>query len=532
MNRMFMIALCGLLCTGMASAQFNWTDGFEPYVPGTLCSNPGCANVGNAGGWAGWDDVPAVAANVVTTATASFPVPPRTGSQFLEIVAASDAVQPLSLNYPGSYPTSGMWEISAWSYIPTGANTATTWFIVNNVYNHGGPHQWSLQLQMTPAGVATDVDRGGSVPLVFDQWVQIRVLVDLDNNAAAIYYNGQQVSSGVWNNNNPGPPAIAAIDLYTGGTIFYDDLSVSPAAPIYETNSPEANLDVNGVMGMGVTPGRVTVPLGTPVVLNVTSTLTGNLYDMGIAVAPIVPALFTTPNFQTINVDLFHPSFFFLNSGTPAPNLIPFPGNYTIPFNAPAFPLTISAQMIILDPTHPDGFQLSQAPELITVPCANPENFDSAIPGTGANGSVGTYPVCWTNGPGTFPWQVKSGSTTSASTGPTGDHTTGSGNYIYAETSQGSVGSTYIINAPPSQPTTGSVSFWYHMWGATTGTLALQELQGGVWTTIWSLAGDQGNQWLQASNVAVTTNPVTLRFHYTRGTSFTGDAAIDDFQIN
>ncbi len=532
---MRMIVACFVIaaCASTASAQFNWSDGFEGYNLGSLCSAPACANAGASGGWGGWDGNDAAAGTVVDSTTAVPSVAAHTGSRFMQIGATTDAIQPFSLNYPGTYPTSGLWEISAWCYIPTGGLTASTYFIVNNVYNYVSPQNWAVQLQFMPSGIVNDDQRGGSVPVVFDQWVQIRVLVDLNTNTTVIRYNNQIISSGMWTV-AAGAAAIANIDLYSGGTAFYDDLSVLPAAPQYETNSAEAALAFNGVQGGAFSPAKTSVGFGMPITASLSSTLVGNLYDVAVVSAPVQPSVFTTPNLQVVNLPYWDPSLWFLNSLSPIPNLLPFPGNFNLTIAAPSMAMTLSAQMFVVDPLHPDGLVISQAAELDVIPCANPENFDSATNGnTVIPGLPGTYPPCWTDGGGTYMWKVYSGLTPSASTGPDFDHTTGTtnGKYMYCETSGGSSGATFILNAPPNAVTTGSVSFWYHMYGATTGTLALQENQAGTWTTIWSLAGNQGNTWLQAV-VPVTTNPVSVRFHYTRGTSFTGDTAIDDVQIN
>ena len=76
-----------------------------------------------------------------------------------------------------------------------------------------------------------------------------------------------------------------------------------------------------------------------------------------------------------------------------------------------------------------------------------------------------------------------------------------------------------------------SCEFWYHMFGATMGTLALQEFDGITWNTIWSTTGNQGAAWLMANVPLTGGSTATLRFHYTRGSNWTGDAAVDDVRI-
>lgn len=210
--------------------------------------------------------------------------------------------------------------------------------------------------------------------------------------------------------------------------------------------------------------------------------------------------------------------------------MAPFFGPFTVPL-APSSPLT-SAQMVIVDPAQTDGLRLSQAVESRFNPCNYAQDFDAAVVG-----DPGSYPPMWVDGGGNVPWRVNQGSTYSAGTGPSVDHTTGSGNYLYCETSNtGFPNKSFVILAPPTS-TVGlsapACSFWYHMDGATVGTLELQQLSGGTtWSTLWSLSGSQGPSWLEAVvPLSSTGGMVQLRFRYVSGTNFTGDVAIDDFWI-
>ena len=78
-----------------------------------------------------------------------------------------------------------------------------------------------------------------------------------------------------------------------------------------------------------------------------------------------------------------------------------------------------------------------------------------------------------------------------------------------------------------SSLTTPTLSFYNHMFGASTGTLDV--LVNG--TSLWSMTGDQGDQWnftqVDLSAYAGSTN-ITVDFVATYGGSFTGDIAIDE----
>ena len=64
------------------------------------------------------------------------------------------------------------------------------------------------------------------------------------------------------------------------------------------------------------------------------------------------------------------------------------------------------------------------------------------------------------------------------------------------------------------------ITFQYHMYGATIGTLSVADAAG---ATRWSLSGNPGNSWRSAS---VTIDSASFQFDYVRGSSYTGDAAI------
>lgn len=194
-----------LACSG---AQAQWSDNFDSYPDGTILDG--------VGGWTGWDGTGDP--GVVTSKQS------RSGPHSVEISGAADAVHPLS-----GY-TSGQWTLFAWNYIPRDGLTADTYFIVNNEYAHGGPQQWSLEMQFDVAtGTVIDDFRGGSAPIVFDQWAQLRFEIDLDADTVDSYYNGTLVSSGQYAIRG-GPAAIANIDLFTTGALsYYDDMLLVPA---------------------------------------------------------------------------------------------------------------------------------------------------------------------------------------------------------------------------------------------------------------------------------------------------------------
>ena len=137
-----------------------------------------------------------------------------------------------------------------------------------------------------------------------------------------------------------------------------------------------------------------------------------------------------------------------------------------------------------------------------------------------------------------FDWTRNSGTTPSSSTGPSGDHTTGAGFYVYTEASTPNNPSMTAILNGPCFDLTGAVSaqltFWYHMFGADMGTLSVEaSTDCTTWTPVFSLSGDQGNSWQQAvvSLDTYTGSVVSLRISGLTGAGFRSDMAVDDIMI-
>jgi hypothetical protein len=69
-----------------------------------------------------------------------------------------------------------------------------------------------------------EVPGGGSLPLVLDAWVELRVTVDLDANQYQVFYGGQLFDTQQWTLTNP--LQLQAFDLFSNGsTESYMDLA-------------------------------------------------------------------------------------------------------------------------------------------------------------------------------------------------------------------------------------------------------------------------------------------------------------------
>ncbi|XP_036140457.1 MAM and LDL-receptor class A domain-containing protein 2 isoform X2 [Monomorium pharaonis] len=124
-------------------------------------------------------------------------------------------------------------------------------------------------------------------------------------------------------------------------------------------------------------------------------------------------------------------------------------------------------------------------------------------------------------------------------TGPTHDHTLGAGNdghYLYIEASGRLVNDTARIISPlynSSLTESGCFSLWYHMYGATIGSLNIYfkpELTAP--RLIFTKSGNQGNQWFHGiSSLPKVNVSFQIIIEGVRGISYVSDIAIDDVAI-
>ncbi|HLF64454.1 MAG TPA: T9SS type A sorting domain-containing protein [Saprospiraceae bacterium] len=147
----------------------------------------------------------------------------------------------------------------------------------------------------------------------------------------------------------------------------------------------------------------------------------------------------------------------------------------------------------------------------------------------------------WTNSDqDEMDWTAFQGATPTEFTGPDGSRFVG-GKYLYTETSGDECqDSAEAILISRCLRIAGSedgcdLSFWYHMYGASTGSLILEiSVDGGtVWEELLHLTGDKGDAWHEASVDLFGYNDVLaiLRFRAISGAGFLGDIAVDDIMF-
>ena len=146
------------------------------------------------------------------------------------------------------------------------------------------------------------------------------------------------------------------------------------------------------------------------------------------------------------------------------------------------------------------------------------------------NGLTGTI---WENDASNNPsygWLNGNYGTGSTGTGPSAAFD--STDYMYVETS-GNYGNHSYLNSrcvDLSAYTDPALVFAYHMYGATMGTLSVDISldTGATWTSLWSLSGDQGDQWTETVvSLSSYSGSVYVRFDFLSGSSYTSDCALD-----
>ncbi|XP_075953327.1 MAM and LDL-receptor class A domain-containing protein 1-like [Anarhichas minor] len=132
-----------------------------------------------------------------------------------------------------------------------------------------------------------------------------------------------------------------------------------------------------------------------------------------------------------------------------------------------------------------------------------------------------------------FDWTRYSGSTPTMMTGPSSDHTTGDGHYLYIEANSASNGDTArLISSECSDSGPQCLQFWYHMYGsADTMGLHVYLLQDRLAEAVWWKRNDQGNMWHMAQVDVTTTGAFQIIMEGRRGSNEESDVAIDDVKL-
>ncbi len=195
----------------------DWFDDFDSYATGS--------QIHGQGGWKGWSNDPNVGAIVTDVVSLSTP-------NSVDIVGLSDLVH----EYSGY--NAGYWTYTAWQYIPSPLSGETYFIMLNQYDDAGATNNWSVQVHFNGASglvIADGVGAGATLPLITDQWVEIRLEIDLEGDNQAFYYDNQLLYQGSWTDGLSGGGIlnIGAVDLFANGasSAYYDDLSLVENIP-------------------------------------------------------------------------------------------------------------------------------------------------------------------------------------------------------------------------------------------------------------------------------------------------------------
>ncbi len=151
--------------------------------------------------------------------------------------------------------------------------------------------------------------------------------------------------------------------------------------------------------------------------------------------------------------------------------------------------------------------------------------------------SFETETSSWRNNPIAFAnWERVGAGTPSSNTGPSSAQ---DGNYyMYTEASGTNYpNKSFMLQAAFDLSTVSDIgiSFYYHMYGNTMGSLSLNVStnNGSTWSALWSKSGDQGDQWYSAYiDLSGYNNSLTLiQFSAVTGSSYRSDIAIDNIVV-
>jgi hypothetical protein len=226
-RKLLVIGLLFLLFGASATLCVNaigpWSDNFDSYTDGQLLDG-----TPDDGGWECWAANPAAYGTVTSDNYRSAPFS-------VDINGASDLIYRYG-------DTTGEWVYTAWQFIPegqSGGNNGGTYFIMQDVYTNGGSDtHWAVQIQFDNINdcVESEFDtENPTLPLIYGEWVEIRVEINFDSDWFKFYYDNQLLiekswTSGLWNYMD-GTLCLATVDLWAddSSTVYWDDMSWLPA---------------------------------------------------------------------------------------------------------------------------------------------------------------------------------------------------------------------------------------------------------------------------------------------------------------
>ncbi|XP_058890165.1 thyroid hormone-induced protein B-like [Acipenser ruthenus] len=125
------------------------------------------------------------------------------------------------------------------------------------------------------------------------------------------------------------------------------------------------------------------------------------------------------------------------------------------------------------------------------------------------------------------------GATPSPYTGPSYDHTSGGGHYVYIEGNLADTGDVAQLVSPECTATgPHCFRFWYHMYGvARTMALNVYLVENSTPVLMWTETGNKGDRWNSAEVELNISGRFKIILEGVRGNDYRSDVAVDDVSI-
>jgi len=220
-----------------AAAQ-DFSDDFESYPLG--------GGITQAEAWEEWCG----SAGVDVTVTDEFA---NSGTQSIRADPGDDVVHRVNA-------TSGVWVLSVQTYVPS-SSFGNTFVIALNTYPDAdciGDFHWSLVVRLDADQdiVQAEFSGGETTPLIRDEWVEVRVVIDLDNDTHDIFYGDTLfVDDRIWSEawTAGGATEFRALDLFSNdGVSYYDDVFIGPESATETVCPSDATINRGIEVGGGI----------------------------------------------------------------------------------------------------------------------------------------------------------------------------------------------------------------------------------------------------------------------------------------
>jgi hypothetical protein len=205
--------------SSVPSALTAWSDNFDTYTNGQFLDGGS-----DDGGWKGWDNVATAGASVTNSQSYSSP-------NSVDINGPTDLVH----EYQGY--TTGKWNFRCMQYIPTDLTGVSNICLLSDYEDGAGDANiWVVYVAFDAEQEIVEAP-GDAVytDLITGEWVEIRIVIDLDTDWFEFYYDDnlliEKEWTAGWDNSYGGDLVIDAVDLFGNGasSVYYDDMSLKQA---------------------------------------------------------------------------------------------------------------------------------------------------------------------------------------------------------------------------------------------------------------------------------------------------------------